>query len=1490
MDPITAIGVAGSAVGIAGFGIQLCQVLGQYLSQVWSAQENLEAIVHEIDSTTSALEELYQLLSQEVDNLRLGGPLRYFSAASLIKVKATADRCLVVFWRVEATISGTELEGELVKKLDDFNEKLAFHTPETPIRIETELTSDHLGLLDKIKWASKASKLDKYCKQLQRHQASLTLLLHIVSIAQQRLKPNLTEEGAKLMLKSYAIINQIATPEELQIIAYEAQAYGPRKSIASRPRVKHVQTPSRGRGMDRQQNNISQSSNNTGNNGVYSPRNTSKSPPAKSLSKDVLTNGSTPTPHNRIHDQPPVHIVTSPGRRQLVHFSSSVQGGEQTDTSVQSQSGSEAVIPGVPDEESDSAMNGQGNNSKEAGAIGQQSPSPSVPTMCANSCSHGQTQSAGDKHVDRVRKDDDSAKRVSTDLGLLPYIIDDHGAYQLPVILEVELKRKIQGRPAFRHPSQELAEKLAFLSERQIGVLQALLRYQEDPEKQVPKLAHLEVMRKPSAKFWQKPSRVMIAFIEGDTPSLPARVDVTEEARYENDEKSDSSTLGVPMVQRNRRQDIISSIPPVASAFVPQDGQKNLDRNVRSLPKLQDVTPLLASENEWRKRFAEYRVWTIRPISTVIDLPDSWDRCIISEEPFGAAEIGRRLSLLDKKKMTAIEKMATLAASQQIQITQSIEAAKANEIDPQFDWQLRQLEIVRMRKVFKPKYVKAIIVYVIKIPPSSAFGPSRGPSRGPSQDKRGASRTMMRGTNDEDENISLGPDDSISRYGGDRIKTNSGPARARSREEIQKRIEEQNSTIASRPSVVSTSGQRSRSPVHRSTSISARDVSPPYATQAPTRVIIRDRSTSPSRGRSREYSPPPPPQDQNTPDDYLYYDDNDVVYEREVEYLSEPPCEGEYYTRERARSPEDQQIVLRNLHRNNETAGNEEQYHEVQVRSRQDYDEIPEEVIYHERSSDRPHYRLSRYSRVSEYEEPIPREFPRRLKYYDAEEMREMKRGSYPTEFDAVPYDPQDSPQATAARQKAVEQLLLEWTPLHEPESGDNDEDGNEDNPILESHDEPVTDSRQMRATVQDATTENGDAEHESGEGNGEEDVKNFPDPISRESSAVSEGNQSHWTGPTIIQDTETVEREQLERETISASPEPHVVTEEKGHATATTPSKPTLSLETRQYSQTTADDLFVAKEPKRRETTDGNGIMTPGGTKNGMHPTARRQETTEDILQTLRKGDHIPRVSTLPTPAPQAWADVDWARQIVEETATIAETETSPSPPPPLSRRQTEEPVRAETTTRREEASRERLSERERDTMEIREQERERPRVVIRESGREREEAEADDEKRIRDRLRELERENAVLRADRRDLTDQLRTSRHYYRHPIERLSGTTIAFSPPNRPPTLVSTPPPVPVPSPASRITAATTTSPRPSTPMRSALADPARRDRIRQINGTNGDRRHETESDLGPPRRRRTVEFEGLTAPDGARRGASGGRGGGEKRASSLHPFS
>ncbi|KAI1258447.1 hypothetical protein F5Y18DRAFT_356077 [Xylariaceae sp. FL1019] len=232
MDPVTALGAAGSVVGIAGFGIQLSQILTKYASRFLSAQESLQKIVDEIDSTSHALKEVYLLIREELDSFDKGKPLLLFTETSLLNVKQTADQCLVIFWRIEATIEATisgdssaNTKEKLIKKLNEFN-KLNSYSSNFPIAIELRPISNPLDSRQKARWTTNVSKLEDYCEQLRRLKINLTLTFQVVSLGHQRSQSKPTVEDFHLMVKTYAIISQIATQDELRAIANQAQKQG----------------------------------------------------------------------------------------------------------------------------------------------------------------------------------------------------------------------------------------------------------------------------------------------------------------------------------------------------------------------------------------------------------------------------------------------------------------------------------------------------------------------------------------------------------------------------------------------------------------------------------------------------------------------------------------------------------------------------------------------------------------------------------------------------------------------------------------------------------------------------------------------------------------------------------------------------------------------------------------------------------------------------------------------------------------------------------------------------------------------------------------------------------------------------------------------------------------------------------------------------------------------------------------------------------------
>jgi hypothetical protein len=213
MDPITALGAAGSVVGIAGFGIQLAEVLYKIIDRYRSARQSLQDVTEYIETTTFALKRIQEYLKLEARNQQANKALQLFSPNALLGIKETADKCLLVFWRVEATVTRrthAAIDRELLLKLQRFNNDIAHDIiPRLFEKREWEEVLD-LGFRSHIWWTFNLPKLDNYTKQLSNYQQSLTLMFTIVSLGELRDKQHKTGRDYQTIAKAYQTVNVIA--------------------------------------------------------------------------------------------------------------------------------------------------------------------------------------------------------------------------------------------------------------------------------------------------------------------------------------------------------------------------------------------------------------------------------------------------------------------------------------------------------------------------------------------------------------------------------------------------------------------------------------------------------------------------------------------------------------------------------------------------------------------------------------------------------------------------------------------------------------------------------------------------------------------------------------------------------------------------------------------------------------------------------------------------------------------------------------------------------------------------------------------------------------------------------------------------------------------------------------------------------------------------------------------------------------------------------
>ncbi|KAJ8059572.1 hypothetical protein OCU04_011228 [Sclerotinia nivalis] len=98
MDPVTILGAASSAIGIASFGLQLVQVLTKYANEASSAAQNLQATLANIRAASDCIEQINFFLKEESDRVvKQRQKATLLSIGGIRKIQQTTDECLKIF-------------------------------------------------------------------------------------------------------------------------------------------------------------------------------------------------------------------------------------------------------------------------------------------------------------------------------------------------------------------------------------------------------------------------------------------------------------------------------------------------------------------------------------------------------------------------------------------------------------------------------------------------------------------------------------------------------------------------------------------------------------------------------------------------------------------------------------------------------------------------------------------------------------------------------------------------------------------------------------------------------------------------------------------------------------------------------------------------------------------------------------------------------------------------------------------------------------------------------------------------------------------------------------------------------------------------------------------------------------------------------------------------------------------------------------------------
>lgn len=194
MDPVSALGAAGSVVGIVAFGLELSRLLNRCVGKYRDAPASLERTIDSIRRTVRCLTQVRYFITLEEQHSRDKDSLQFCSPQLLGSLKDVSCECLLVFWRVEAVVTRTDgrrLEQKLTDRLNQLNEDWgAADSPSSvPIHVGEGISNRRLeGVWDRLRWMRKESEIHQYQHSLGEYRLELNFMISIVSLRAHQLQ------------------------------------------------------------------------------------------------------------------------------------------------------------------------------------------------------------------------------------------------------------------------------------------------------------------------------------------------------------------------------------------------------------------------------------------------------------------------------------------------------------------------------------------------------------------------------------------------------------------------------------------------------------------------------------------------------------------------------------------------------------------------------------------------------------------------------------------------------------------------------------------------------------------------------------------------------------------------------------------------------------------------------------------------------------------------------------------------------------------------------------------------------------------------------------------------------------------------------------------------------------------------------------------------------------------------------------------------------
>lgn len=298
------------------------------------------------------------------------------------------------------------------------------------------------------------------------------------------------------------------------------------------------------------------------------------------------------------------------------------------------------------------------------------------------------------------------------------YIIKQGRSHAIPYRLEPGLRDSVSRVLRLRQSQQAVYKKLASLSPENIAALQAVLD-DGGPGPQTRRLVQLNILQKSQFQTGGSKEPAVMAIVEDSYPQRPWREDP------KSTQESGDNFVGAPTDPRvlsygDRHQPMHKEMGPQFRVNTGYSGRRSLDRH-RPHRDVQDVSRDMMTRDEYHAALTTYRVWIIQQhpsLKQPRSETESWAKCTVIEDFRSHDDITQRLLVLDNKSPSVNMKRLSLRPDQQTQIARLHETVVNDEASSEYQWNLRQLDLIRSKsKPFRlVSTITAVFVYLARTP------------------------------------------------------------------------------------------------------------------------------------------------------------------------------------------------------------------------------------------------------------------------------------------------------------------------------------------------------------------------------------------------------------------------------------------------------------------------------------------------------------------------------------------------------------------------------------------------------------------------------------------------------------------------------------------------------------------------------------------------------------------------------------------------------